>query len=187
MGGRKTNTSTIISHISSEHKKLSAFPIQSKPLRSALTSVSSCSNEMNWSLESQRPLSDSISANFQLGRCGNSHCEPLEKNDPKLTASGNTLSLRLGGKIGHWIYCVANSISHNIKKVLRLKWATTQTHKLFNAMQSLSGTMPYQQLPPQLAWSHKRTPPRLRLVRGVAVVIVVVVARKRVARKTLSG
>lgn len=39
-----------------EHKKLSASPIQSNPLKSALTSVSSCSNEMNWSFELQRPL-----------------------------------------------------------------------------------------------------------------------------------
>jgi hypothetical protein len=61
-----------------------------------------------------------------------------------------------------------------------------QTHKLFNAMQVFSGTMPYQQLPPQLGWSQRRTPPRLRLVRGAAVVvIVVVVARRRVVRSDL--
>jgi hypothetical protein len=62
-----------------------------------------------------------------------------------------------------------------------------QTHKLFNAMQVFSGTMPYQQLPPQLGWSQRRTPPRFRLVRGVAVVvfIVVVAARRRVVRSDL--
>jgi hypothetical protein len=43
--------------------------------------------------------------------------------------------------------------------------------------------MPYQQLPPQLGWSQRRTPPRLRFVRGVAVVIVVAVARRRVVRR----
>jgi hypothetical protein len=59
------------------------------------------------------------------------------------------------------------------------------TYKLFNAMQSFSGMMPYQQLPPQLAWSQRRTPPRFRLVRGVAVVIVNVVARRRVVRRAL--
>jgi hypothetical protein len=62
-----------------------------------------------------------------------------------------------------------------------------QTHKLFNAMQVFSGTMPYQQLPPQLGWSQRRTPPRFRLVRGVAVVVVIVVvaARRRVVRSDL--
>jgi hypothetical protein len=49
-------------------------------------------------------------------------------------------------------------------------------------MQSFSGTMPYQQLPPQLGWSQRRTPPRLRLVRGVAVVVVV---RRRAVRRAL--
>jgi hypothetical protein len=49
-------------------------------------------------------------------------------------------------------------------------------------MQSFSGTMPYQQLPPQLGWSQRRTPPRLRLVRGVAVVVV---ARRRAVRRAL--
>ena len=64
--------------------------------------------------------------------------------------------------------------------------AQWETHKLFNAMQSFSGTTPYQQLPPQLAWSQRRTPPMLRLVRGVAVVVVVVVmARRRVVRSAL--
>jgi hypothetical protein len=59
------------------------------------------------------------------------------------------------------------------------------THKLFKAIQSFSGTMPYQQLPPQFAWSQRRTPPRLRLVRGEAeVVVVVVAARRRVVRRT---
>ena len=54
-----------------------------------------------------------------------------------------------------------------------------ETYKLFNAMQSFSGTRPYQQFPPQLAWSHKRTPPMLRLVTGLAVVVVIVVAARR--------
>jgi hypothetical protein len=62
--------------------------------------------------------------------------------------------------------------------LLLLEW--NKTHKLFNAMQVLSGTMPYQQLPPQLGWSQRRTPPRLRLVRGVAVVVV---ARRGVMRR----
>jgi hypothetical protein len=55
------------------------------------------------------------------------------------------------------------------------------TYKLFNAIQSLSGTMPYQQLPAQLVWSQRRMPPMFRLVRGLAKVVVVV--RKRVARR----
>ena len=54
------------------------------------------------------------------------------------------------------------------------------TYKLFKAIQSFSGTIPYQQLPPQLGWSQRRTPPRLRLVRGVAVVVV---ARRGVMRR----
>ena len=58
------------------------------------------------------------------------------------------------------------------------------TYKLFKAIQSFSGTIPYQQLPPQLAWSQRRTPPRLRLVRGEAEVVVVVAARRRVVRRT---
>jgi hypothetical protein len=62
-----------------------------------------------------------------------------------------------------------------------------QTHKLFNAMQVFSGTMPYQQLPPQLGWSQRRTPPRFRLVRGVAVVVIVVVAARRVVKRALKG
>jgi hypothetical protein len=49
-------------------------------------------------------------------------------------------------------------------------------------MQSFSGTMPYQQLPSQLGWSQRRTPPRLRFVRGVAVVVV---ARRRAVRRAL--
>jgi hypothetical protein len=59
---------------------------------------------------------------------------------------------------------------------------TWESYKLFNAMQSFSGTMPYQQLPPQLGWSQRRTPPRLRLVRGVAVVVV---ARRRAVRRAV--
>ena len=58
-----------------------------------------------------------------------------------------------------------------------------RTYKLFKAIQSFSGTMPYQQLPPQFAWSQRRTPPRLRLVRGEAEVVVVVAARRRVVRR----
>ena len=60
-----------------------------------------------------------------------------------------------------------------------------KTYKLFNAIQVFSGTTPYQQLPPQLGWSQRRTPPRSRFVRGVAVVVVVVVARRRVVRRAL--
>jgi hypothetical protein len=50
-------------------------------------------------------------------------------------------------------------------------------------MQSFSGTTPYQQLPAQLGWSQRRTPPRLRLVRGVAVVVVA----RRAVRRVLKG
>jgi hypothetical protein len=56
-----------------------------------------------------------------------------------------------------------------------------KTYKLFNAIQSLSGTMPYQQFPAQLVWSQRRIPPMLRLARGLARVVVVV--RRRVARR----
>ena len=54
-------------------------------------------------------------------------------------------------------------------------------YKLFNAMQSLRGTMPYQQLPPQLIWSQRRTPPMLRFTRGLADVVVR--SRAAVARR----
>lgn len=57
------------------------------------------------------------------------------------------------------------------------------TYKLFNAMQVSSGMIPYQQSPPQFGWSQSRTPPRLRLRRGVAFVVVSVrVETRRVLR-----
>jgi hypothetical protein len=60
-----------------------------------------------------------------------------------------------------------------------IEHALSDTYKLFNAIQSLSGTMPYQQLPAQLIWSQRQMPPMLRLTSGLARVVVVV--RKRVA------
>lgn len=42
-------------------------------------------------------------------------------------------------------------------------------------MHSFNGTMPYQQLPPQLIWSQRRTPPMLRFCSGEADVDVIVV------------
>lgn len=48
-----------------------------------------------------------------------------------------------------------------------------KTYKLFNAIHSFSGTMPYQQLPAQLVWSQRRMPPIFRLLRGLADVVVI--------------
>jgi hypothetical protein len=62
-----------------------------------------------------------------------------------------------------------------------IEHALSDTYKLFNAIQLLSGTMPYQQFPAQLVWSQRRMPPMLRLTRGLARVVVVV--RRRVARR----
>ena len=58
-----------------------------------------------------------------------------------------------------------------------------KTYKLFNAIQVFSGTTPYQQLPAQLVWSQSRMPPMLRLVRGLADVVVVVRSRARVVAR----
>jgi hypothetical protein len=59
-----------------------------------------------------------------------------------------------------------------------------KTYKLFSAIQSLSGTTPYQQLPAQLVWSQRRMPPMFRFVRGLARAVVAFVVRRRVARKS---
>ena len=58
--------------------------------------------------------------------------------------------------------------------MLRCKDDWRYTYKLFKAIHSLSGTMPYQQLPAQLVWSQRRMPPILRFVRGLATIGVVV-------------
>lgn len=53
------------------------------------------------------------------------------------------------------------------------------TYKLFRAIHSFNGTMPYQQLPAQLGWSQRRMPPTFRFFKGKADVGVVVVRRRR--------